>query len=45
MNRPLVREGLFPWLPWPLRAMPAWTVPVRAERLAVLRIGPRNRAA
>src|SRR5437867_4844333 len=31
--------GLEPWLPWPLSASPAWTVPVRAERLAILRIG------
>src|SRR5207247_1108797 len=31
--------GLEPWLPWPLSASAWWTVPVRAERLAVLRIG------
>jgi hypothetical protein len=31
--------GWTPWLPWPLRAWPWWTEPVRAERLAVLRIG------
>jgi hypothetical protein len=37
--RPVVREGVFPWLPWPLRAMPSWTTPMRAERLAAVRIG------
>jgi hypothetical protein len=31
--------GLKPWLPWPLSRWPWWTVPVRAERLAALRIG------
>jgi Vitamin K-dependent gamma-carboxylase len=31
--------GVEPWLPWPLSAWPAWTDPVRAERLALLRIG------
>jgi hypothetical protein len=31
--------GLNPWLPWPLSAWRWWTAPVRAERLAVLRIG------
>jgi hypothetical protein len=31
--------GLKPWLPWPLSRFPWWTVPVRAERLAALRIG------
>jgi hypothetical protein len=31
--------GLSPWLPWPLRDWPWWTEPVRAERLAALRIG------
>jgi hypothetical protein len=31
--------GLAPWLPWPLRASAWWTRPVRAERLAALRIG------
>jgi len=31
--------GLKPWLPWPLCLMPLWTEPVRAERLAALRIG------
>lgn len=30
--------GLRPWLPWPLSAAAWWTAPVRAERLAVLRI-------
>jgi Vitamin K-dependent gamma-carboxylase len=31
--------GLAPWLPWPLCAWRVWTEPVRAERLALLRIG------
>ncbi|HLJ94348.1 MAG TPA: HTTM domain-containing protein, partial [Gemmataceae bacterium] len=31
--------GLRPWLPWPLCDSPWWTEPVRAERLAALRIG------
>jgi hypothetical protein len=31
--------GLRPWLPWPLDRSPWWTEPVRAERLAALRIG------
>jgi hypothetical protein len=31
--------GLNPWLPWPLSVSRWWTEPVRAERLAVLRIG------
>lgn len=35
---PARRIGIFPWLPWPLAAMPSWTTPVRAERLAALRI-------
>jgi hypothetical protein len=30
--------GLRPWLPWPLSRWRWWTEPVRAERLAVLRI-------
>lgn len=30
--------GLEPWLPWPLSASKWWTQPVRAERLAALRI-------
>jgi len=30
--------GLAPWLPEPLSQMPWWTKPVRAERLAALRI-------
>jgi hypothetical protein len=30
--------GIRPWLPWPLSASPWWTEPVRAERLAALRI-------
>jgi hypothetical protein len=31
--------GITPWLPWPLSACRWWTRPVRAERLAALRIG------
>ncbi len=31
--------GLEPWLPWPLSRWPWWAQPVRAERLAALRIG------
>ncbi len=31
--------GLQPWLPWPLSGWTWWTRPVRAERLAALRIG------
>lgn len=31
--------GTQPWLPWPLCRWRSWTVPVRAERLAALRIG------
>jgi hypothetical protein len=31
--------GLAPWLPWPLARYDCWTKPVRAERLAALRIG------
>lgn len=31
--------GIQPWLPWPLSASAWWTEPVRAERLALLRIG------
>jgi hypothetical protein len=31
--------GLQPWLPWPLSRWSWWTQPVRAERLAALRIG------
>jgi hypothetical protein len=31
--------GLRPWLPWPLSRSRWWTEPVRAERLAALRIG------
>ncbi len=30
--------GVNPWLPWPLSGWRWWTEPVRAERLAVLRI-------
>lgn len=38
MNEPVV-AGLEPWLPWPLHRFPWWTEPIRAERLAALRIG------
>ncbi len=31
--------GVNPWLPWPLSGWRWWTAPIRAERLAVLRIG------
>jgi hypothetical protein len=31
--------GLQPWYPWPLSRWKWWTQPVRAERLAALRIG------
>jgi hypothetical protein len=31
--------GLRPWLPWPLGRSRWWTQPIRAERLAALRIG------
>ncbi|HZZ82132.1 MAG TPA: HTTM domain-containing protein [Gemmataceae bacterium] len=31
--------GISPWLPWPFSAWSCWTTPVRAERLALLRIG------
>jgi hypothetical protein len=31
--------GVKPWLPWPLKVWSWWTEPVRAERLATLRIG------
>jgi Vitamin K-dependent gamma-carboxylase len=31
--------GIQPWLPWPLSNWRCWTEPVRAERLAMLRIG------
>lgn len=34
-----VTVGLQPWYPWPLGRWPWWTKPVRAERLAALRIG------
>src|SRR5260370_5120632 len=33
------RVGVDPWLPWPLSHWSWWTEPVRAERLAALRIG------
>ena len=45
MNAPAAADyqarfvGLNPWLPWPLSAWRWWTLPVRAERLAVMRIG------
>ena len=32
-------DGWSPWLPWPLSRWRWWTEPVRAERLAALRIG------
>ena len=38
VSKPLV-VGIAPWLPWPLSAWDWWTAPVRAERLAILRIG------
>lgn len=31
--------GIIPWTPWPLSAWSWWSEPVRAERLAALRIG------
>ncbi|MBI1829994.1 MAG: HTTM domain-containing protein, partial [Planctomycetes bacterium] len=31
--------GIAPWLPWPFAVWPWWTEPVRAERLALLRVG------
>src|SRR5207253_8240159 len=31
--------GLEPWLPWPFKSCGWWSQPVRAERLAALRIG------
>lgn len=37
-NEPVV-VGLQPWLPGPLARSPWWTAPVRAERLAALRVG------
>jgi uncharacterized membrane protein YphA (DoxX/SURF4 family) len=36
-SEPIV-VGVNPWLPWPLSACRWWTEPVRAERLAALRI-------
>ncbi len=41
MGHPTERNvvGLTPWLPWPLSTCRWWTEPVRAERLASLRIG------
>jgi hypothetical protein len=40
MSAPVRRVvGVVPWLPWPLSAWRWWTEPVRAERLAALRIG------
>jgi hypothetical protein len=43
MSEPLARPvnvvGVRPWLPWPLLAWSWWTMPLPAERLAVLRIG------
>ena len=37
MNKHIV--GLKPWLPHILASSPWWTEPIRAERLAALRIG------
>ena len=37
--KPYTVVGVAPWLPWPLSAWNWWTVPVPAERLAMLRIG------
>src|ERR1700722_12277560 len=37
--KPCTVVGVSPWLPWPLSAWSWWTEPVRAERLAALRIG------
>jgi hypothetical protein len=31
--------GLSPWLPWPMSRWRWWTEPIRAERLAALRVG------
>src|SRR5919202_6457019 len=39
MTYPRRLIGLNPWLPWPLSRSAWWTEPVRAERLAALRIG------
>src|ERR1700733_69813 len=41
MNQPMQPKvvGIIPWLPWPLSASTWWTQPIRAERLALLRIG------
>lgn len=40
MNKPDKNVvGVIPWLPWPLSGWSWWTQPVRAERLALLRIG------
>jgi hypothetical protein len=36
---PVNLAGTVPWLPWPLSASSWWTRPVRAEYLAVVRIG------
>ena len=38
-SSPPVVVGVSPWLPWPFSAWSWWTEPVRAERLAMLRIG------
>src|SRR5207244_8371062 len=38
MNEAPIALGLEPWLPWPLQNSAWWTQPVRAERLAALRI-------
>ncbi len=39
LPKPSQVVGLSPWLPWPLSAWSWCVTPVRAERLAVLRIG------
>jgi uncharacterized membrane protein len=38
-NQPQQVVGVQPWLPWPFSQWDWWTQPVRAERLAMLRIG------
>src|SRR5437660_4451512 len=39
LPQPRTVVGIAPWLPWPLSAWSWWVEPVRAERLAALRIG------
>lgn len=38
-SSPVTVVGTQPWLPWPLCRWKSWTEPIRAERLAALRIG------